>query len=145
MTRGDSYYYSRPGVTASFPVYRLVQDDAQQTRIYLDPITGIPVSVIDSDGRWYRWLHVGLHTLDFSSAIRARPVWDLLMLTSCSPGWRWSVASAPGWVGAGTSPSSPVARNIKNRCEELPMIIAPCGIRKSHPYSRTFIAALTGA
>jgi hypothetical protein len=81
MMEGDSYYYSRPGVPAQFPVYRIVLNDAHRTRFYLDPITGTPVSVIDNDGRWYRWLHVGLHTLDFSSAIRSRPFWDLAMLT----------------------------------------------------------------
>ena len=80
MMTGDSYYHSRPGVPASFPVYRIVRNDAQRTRFYLDPVTGTPVNVIDDDGRWYRWLHVGLHTLDFSSATRSRPFWDLTML-----------------------------------------------------------------
>jgi hypothetical protein len=80
LTEGDSYYYSRPGVAAQFPVYRIILNDAHATRLYLDPISGAPVDIIDSDGRWYRWLHRGLHTLDFSAATRARPVWDILML-----------------------------------------------------------------
>ncbi len=54
--------------------------DAPHTRFYLDAITGTPVNVVDADGRWYRWLHLGLHTLDFSTAIRSRPVWDLVMI-----------------------------------------------------------------
>jgi hypothetical protein len=80
MTAGDAYYYSRPGVAVPFPVYRIVLNDEHSTRLYMDPVTGIPVNIIDRDGRWYRWLHVGLHTLDFSAATRSRPVWDVMML-----------------------------------------------------------------
>jgi hypothetical protein len=80
LTTGDRYYYSRPGVSKPFPVWRLILNDAHRTRYYLDPITAAPREVIDSDGRWYRWLHVGLHTLDFSTAMRSRPMWDVLML-----------------------------------------------------------------
>jgi hypothetical protein len=80
LTTGDRYYYSRPGVPKPFPVRRVVLNDGHQTRYYLDPITAAPREVIDSDGRWYRWLHVGLHTLDFSTAMRSRPMWDVLML-----------------------------------------------------------------
>ncbi len=81
ITTGDSYYYSRPGASKPFPARRLVLNDEHRTRYYLDPVTGNPREVIDSDARWYRWLHVGLHTLDFSVAIRSRPLWDILMLT----------------------------------------------------------------
>jgi hypothetical protein len=80
LTAGDPYYYSRPGVVVPFPVYRIVLDDAHSTRLYLDPLTGTPVDIVDRDARWYRWLHVGLHTLDFSAATRSRPVWDVMML-----------------------------------------------------------------
>ncbi len=80
LTAGDAYYYSRPGVAAQFPVYRLILNDAQTTRLYVDPVSGTVVNRIDRDSRWYRWLHLGLHTLDFSAATRARPVWDILML-----------------------------------------------------------------
>jgi PepSY-associated TM region len=80
MTAGDPYYYSRPGVAVQFPVYRIVMDDAHTTRLYIDPVTGTPVDIVDRDGRWYRWLHVGLHTLDFSAATRSRPLWDVMML-----------------------------------------------------------------
>jgi hypothetical protein len=81
---GDSYYYSRPGVQQAFPVRRTVLTDAQRTRFYLDPVTGLPLGVIDGSARGYRWLHRGLHTLDFSAAIRSRPLWDVLMLALLS-------------------------------------------------------------
>ena len=76
----DAYYYSRPGTPRPFPVRRLGLNDAHQTRYYLDPVTGSPWEVIDTEARWYRWLHGGLHTLDFSGAIRSRPLWDIVML-----------------------------------------------------------------
>ncbi|MEJ0007705.1 MAG: hypothetical protein WDM77_15395 [Steroidobacteraceae bacterium] len=83
IASGDAYYYSRPGVPAPFPVLRIIVNDTHRTRYYLDPVTGTPLEVIDSDAQWYRWLHRGLHTMDFSAAIRWRPLWDVLMLTCC--------------------------------------------------------------
>jgi hypothetical protein len=80
LTDGDAYYRSRPGVTARLPVYRLILEDAQHTRFYLDPVTGGPIEAMDSDTRWYRWLHRGLHTLDFAAVLRVRPLWDVLMI-----------------------------------------------------------------
>lgn len=80
LTDGDEYYLSRPGVAAQLPVYRLILDDAEHTRFYLDPVTGAPLAALDSDGRWYRWLHRGLHTLDVSAVLRSRPLWDVVMI-----------------------------------------------------------------
>ncbi len=80
LATGDRYYYSRPGVPAQFPVLRMVLNDEHRTRYYLDAVTGTPLGVVNIDARWYRWLHVGLHTLDFSAALRSRPVWDVMML-----------------------------------------------------------------
>ncbi len=77
---GDAYYYSHRGHSAPFPVYRIVVGDEQNTRYYLDPVSGVPLESVDSNERWYRWLHQGLHTLDFFPSLRARPGWDLLML-----------------------------------------------------------------
>ena len=34
----------------------------------------------DAAAQAYRWLHEGLHRLDFAAAIRSRPQWDALML-----------------------------------------------------------------
>jgi hypothetical protein len=44
-------------------------------------MTGEVLEVIDRNGQWYRWLHEGLHTIDFTDTLRSRPGWDLLMLT----------------------------------------------------------------
>jgi hypothetical protein len=80
IATGDTYYYSRAGAPQSFPVRRLILNDRYGTRYYLDPVSGMPLAVIDGNARWYRWLHRGLHTLDFSAAMRSRPLWDLVML-----------------------------------------------------------------
>jgi uncharacterized iron-regulated membrane protein len=78
LADGDSYYFDRPGEVAALPVYRVV---AGSVRYYLDPISGEVLRTMDADSRWYRWLHEGLHRLDFSPALRSRPIWDLMMLT----------------------------------------------------------------
>ncbi len=62
------------------PVYRIVSDDEQQTRYYFDPLTATLIARFDGNARWYRWLHQGLHTMDFTAALRARPKWDIVML-----------------------------------------------------------------
>jgi hypothetical protein len=79
LTEGDEYYFDRHG-TETLPVYRIIANDRQQTRYYLDPLTGVPLASFDGDAQWYRWLHQGVHTLDFTPVLRARPSWDFLML-----------------------------------------------------------------
>lgn len=79
LDEGDAYYFSHHA-TRSFPVYRVIADDAERTRWYLDGTSGQLLSKVDSSLRWYRWLHLGLHRLDFTAAMRTRPVWDILML-----------------------------------------------------------------
>jgi hypothetical protein len=84
MAQGDAYYYSHGATAAPFPVYRIILSNEQRTRYYLDPVSGMPLESLDSNARWYRWLHQGLHAMDFSPVLRARPVWDLLMLSLLS-------------------------------------------------------------
>jgi uncharacterized iron-regulated membrane protein len=84
ITQGDSYYFDRRGNEALLPAYRIVTDDAQRVRYYLDPLTASLVASFDGDARWYRWLHQGLHTMDLTSSLRARPGWDFLMLALLS-------------------------------------------------------------
>jgi hypothetical protein len=60
------------------PVYRLVL--ASGTRYYLDSVSGMLVAKLDAASRAYRWLHEGLHRLDFAGGLRTRPQWDLIML-----------------------------------------------------------------
>ncbi len=76
----DAYYFSHHRDTAQLPVYRAVLGDEQKTRYYIDPVTGATLARVDADSRWYRWLHEGLHRMDFTPALRTRPLWDVIML-----------------------------------------------------------------
>lgn len=77
MQDEDSFYYGHKGAV-DLPVYRAVLDDAEQTRLYINPATGA-LRVFDSDARWSRWIRRGLHGFDFAG-MRTRPVWDVLVL-----------------------------------------------------------------
>ena len=64
----------------------MILSDAEETRYYLDPITGSLLQRTDANGRWHRWLFGGLHRIDFTSWMRARPVWDIIVLFLMSGG-----------------------------------------------------------
>jgi hypothetical protein len=78
VTQEDNYYFSHHREFAVLPVYRLIV--ASGTRYYLDPVSGMLIAKLDAQSRAYRWLHEGLHRLDFAAGLRARPQWDLIML-----------------------------------------------------------------
>lgn len=80
MDKDDDYYFSRDRVRAALPVYRVVLGDAARTRYYLDPVSGALLQRIDANARWHRWLFAALHRLDFAAWLRARPLWDVLVL-----------------------------------------------------------------
>jgi uncharacterized iron-regulated membrane protein len=79
MTTEDKFYFDHHSDPISLPVYRLVLDDAERTRYYLDPVSGEILMKFDRGARGYRWLHEGLHRLDVIPVLRARPAWDVLM------------------------------------------------------------------
>jgi heme exporter protein D len=74
----DAYYYGHKEAVA-LPVWRARLDDTQQTRLYLDPVTGQLIRAVDANGRAYRRLMHGLHSLDLPG-LRLRPIWDLVVL-----------------------------------------------------------------
>lgn len=78
LTREDAYYYSHK-FAAPLPVWRAQLADAERTILYIDPVSGQLVRAFDRNGRKYRWLQDGLHSLDFS-VLRKRPLWDLVVL-----------------------------------------------------------------
>ena len=65
---------------SSLPVYRIVLNDAGQTRYYLDPKSGELLRRADANSRAQRWLFSGLHRFDFTAWMRMRPLWDVLVL-----------------------------------------------------------------
>jgi uncharacterized iron-regulated membrane protein len=75
----DAYYFSHHDQVV-LPVYRIIANDAENTRYYLDPTSGALLQRADSDARWHRWLFAGLHRLDFAAWLRGRPVWDIIVI-----------------------------------------------------------------
>jgi uncharacterized iron-regulated membrane protein len=78
----DAYYYARQRRSFEeivLPVYRVILNDSERTRYYLDPNTGALVHVADSAGQWRRWLFSALHRLDFADMMRTRPFRDIVM------------------------------------------------------------------
>lgn len=77
LTAEDDYWYSVGRDQVVLPVIRVRSGEG--TRYYLDAISGELLHKMDEGARWYRWLHSGLHRMDFSPVMRGRPVRDLLM------------------------------------------------------------------
>lgn len=82
LNSGDSYYYSHHA-KRNFPVLRVQFQLADETTFYADPALGQLVEHADHNSKWKRWLFDGLHRLDFSAALRARPLWDILVVSLC--------------------------------------------------------------
>jgi hypothetical protein len=76
----DAYYFSHHDQVA-LPVYRIIANDAENTRYYLDPTSGALLRRADSNARWHRWLFAGLHRIDFAAWLRTRPTWDVIVIT----------------------------------------------------------------
>ena len=79
LDSADAYYFSHHD-EVTFPVYRIVFDDDERTRYYLDPNTAELLRKVDSNRRWNRWLFEGLHRGDVTAWMRKRPTWDLILL-----------------------------------------------------------------
>src|SRR4029077_8466908 len=76
----DAYYFQE-SERFVLPVYLVVLKDDESTRYYIDPQSGALLQRADATARWYRWLFGGLHRIDFTAWMRARPTWDIIMLT----------------------------------------------------------------
>lgn len=75
----DAYYYAHKDEIV-LPVWRVIYQDEDETRFYFDPQTGELVAFADAPSRAFRWWHLALHRFDFAEALRARPVWDIVVL-----------------------------------------------------------------
>ena len=79
MTKEDTYFYK--GAAASdLPVVRVTVPAMQQTRFYLDPVSGQIVATADPGDRGFRWWHLALHRLDFASWVRFGWVRQILVI-----------------------------------------------------------------
>jgi hypothetical protein len=75
----DAYYYSHHSPVV-LPAWRVIYTGRDRTRLYFDPDTGELVDYVDGPARSFRWWHSALHSFDFASALRLRPVWDIVVL-----------------------------------------------------------------
>ena len=78
LTSEDSYWYAHHG-ERPLPVLRVRFADEARTWYHIHPQTGQILGRVDAEGRMYRWLFNGLHSLDFGPLIRNRPVWDVVV------------------------------------------------------------------
>jgi hypothetical protein len=76
----DLYYFSHHREMLPLPVYRMARRDGSDTRYYIDPVSGMLIAKMDRGAQGYRWLHKGIHRMDFTAALRGRPQWDAFML-----------------------------------------------------------------
>jgi len=86
MDAEDSYYFGLSNSKPPLPVYRIVLNDTEHTRYYLNPKTAGLLQKVDSGSRGYRWLFDGIHRLDFFAWLRLRPLWDAIMVLLMSGG-----------------------------------------------------------
>ncbi|HEY7299377.1 MAG TPA: PepSY domain-containing protein [Xanthobacteraceae bacterium] len=80
ISEEDAYYFQE-SERFVLPAYRVILKDDESTRYYIDPQSGALLQRSDATARWYRWLFGGLHRIDFTRWMRARPAWDIIMLT----------------------------------------------------------------
>jgi hypothetical protein len=93
LERNDAYYYTTDGSVPS-PMLRIRFNDARQTWLHIDPVSGQIVEKIDNSRRLYRWLFNGLHRLDFPF-LAARPsVRQTCIVVFCVLGFVFSVTGA---------------------------------------------------
>lgn len=76
---------------------RIPVRDGSDTTVYVNPVTGKVIEVMDTSRRAYRWLYFGLHTLDFPF-LRNDAVWKPLMLILLAGGFAFSATGVTiGW------------------------------------------------
>ena len=96
LRREDAYYFGhRQPVT--LPVWRAILKDEEQTRLYIEPVTGVLLGQVGADARAFRWGHEALHRLDFTAGLRRRPFWDAVILLAMAG--VTAVCGIGAWMG----------------------------------------------
>ena len=76
----DMYYLDRRR-ERPLPVVLARLNDAEKTRLYIDPKTSRLVGTYSSSNWMSRLLYHGLHSLDFPWLYNYRPLWDIVVIT----------------------------------------------------------------
>lgn len=75
----DLYYFDRTR-QRPLPVIRVLMNDEDRTRYYIDPKSARVVTTYN-DRNWVnRWLYTGLHSLNFPFLYNHRPLWDIVVI-----------------------------------------------------------------
>lgn len=77
IATGDAYYFAHHEAVR-LPAWRIVLADGR--REYLDPASGEVLRSVDAAARGFRWLHLGLHRLDFTPGLDRGPAWAAVMV-----------------------------------------------------------------
>ena len=94
---GDVYANLRSSDGIGTDGTRIAVQDEARTTVYVNPVTGKVIEVMDTSRRAYRWLYFGLHTLDFPF-LKNDGVWRSLMLALLAGGFAFSVTGITvGW------------------------------------------------
>lgn len=93
LDRNDAYYYTMDG-SAPSPMLRFRVDDALQTWLHVDPVSGRIAEKIDRSRRLYRWLFNGLHRLDFPFFAARPTARQIGIVVLCVLGFVFSVTAA---------------------------------------------------
>ena len=105
LNAADTYYFPHHDAEFRLPVYRVIADDTEHTRYYIDPVSGALLAKFGANSRAYRWLHQGAHRWDF---VPQRPLWDALMLFLLA-GVTW-ICGTGAYLGMRRLLLSPVSR-----------------------------------
>jgi hypothetical protein len=76
----DLYYLDR-NRERPLPVIRVLMNDAENTRYYIDPKSVRVVSTYSNRNWVNRWLDSALHSLSFPFLYNHRPLWDIVVIT----------------------------------------------------------------
>jgi hypothetical protein len=113
----DLYYLDRTR-QRPLPVIRVLMNDEERTRYYIDPKSAQVVTTY-SDRNWVnRWLYTGLHSLNFPFLYNHRPLWDIVVIAFMLGGTGLSITSLVlGWRVLG--------RKLKRIAGPAPDVLAP--------------------
>jgi hypothetical protein len=75
----DLYYLDRTR-QRPLPVIRVLMNDDEKTRYYVDPKSARVVTTYSNRNWVNRWLYSGLHSLNFPFLYNYRPLWDIVVI-----------------------------------------------------------------
>jgi hypothetical protein len=88
----DLYYLDRTR-ERPLPALRVLLNDEESTRYYIDPKSARVVATYSNRNWVNRWIESGLHSLNFPFLYNYRPLWDIVVITFMTGGTALCVTS----------------------------------------------------